>query len=105
MRSLDCVSLILALASSGTSVKVNRDCVYDKFHLNGGVNGPCEYTAQIVSNVMMGDVSTPAFQIDGSHLTSQGPVQYMKQKKQMSATDFLACGSANCPELVVAVKR
>lgn len=105
MRAFDCVFFVLALASSGTCVRVNRDCVYDKFHLNGGVNGPCEYTAQIVSNVVMGDVSTPAFQIDGSHLTSQGPVQYMKQKKQMSATDFLACGSADCPELAVTVRR
>jgi hypothetical protein len=105
MHVLQFIVGVLASTADVGGIRLVRDCVYDKFHSNGGVNGPCEYASQIVTNVMMGDIPGPAFQIDGSHLTSRGPVQYLKQKKQLSATDFLACSSADCPELSVAVKR
>ena len=95
MRFGSVVGLMMAL--NVHSLDSRRDCVYDQMHTDGGTNAPCDYQSQVVSNV--GDGTTVAFQVDGAHLRSRGPVKYIKSKRGLSATDFLGCQSPQCPEL------
>ena len=97
---------MIALFLFGESVSSRvRDCDYDKFHKQGGQNPACGYTSVPVASVTIAGSSAPAFKVDGGHLTSDGPVKYMKQKKSMSTTDFLTCKTPPCQELDVKVTR
>lgn len=81
------------------SVRLSRKCVYDQFHQQGGQNSPCAYAAVPATTVAL--AGTNAFVIDGAHLSSAGPMKYIKQKRSMSPTDFLACSTPACTELDV----
>ena len=88
----------------GNSVRA-PDCAYDSMHAQGGQNPPCAYNAVPVATITVAGSSVPAFQVDGAHLSSIGAVKYMKQRKSMSPTDFLACSSPACNELNIKVTR
>lgn len=104
MRSTIGVALALIITSPVSAVR-GPDCKYDIMHSQGGQNPPCEYNPVPVATITVAGSSNPAFQVDGAHLSSIGAVKYMKQKKGMSPTDFLACSSPPCNELNIPVTR
>lgn len=91
------MSIIVALSSCVEGVRLK--CDYDQFHRQGGQNAPCAYAAVPATTVAL--AGTNAFVIDGSHLSSLGPMKYIKQTRSMSPTDFLACSTPACTELDV----
>jgi hypothetical protein len=97
---------VFALVSAAANaLRLRGDCPYDSMHTSGGQNSPCGYDAVPVATVSIAGSSTPAFQVDGAHLTSVGALKYMKSRKGMSPTDFLSCSSPPCTELNIKTTR